>query len=201
MQEGRTGCLVYDYLGQDSCGMGRVPFYDSENECLENSGRVAAYNFNDDKLRAGDGSGGQVGGDHRGLGVGKGDLVVDHALVGVDADIHSAGHNGIGVSGNQLVGAEHLFVDALHIALQGVDQNVGGQFVLGGGDTAGGAGSHVVGQGDGLFADVADHGLVAGGDHTVGQGAGTVIRQQQLRAERPQRQQPPLSAGAADLRR
>ena len=48
-------------LGHDFCGMGRVPFYDSENECLENSGRVAAYNFNDDKLRAGDGSGGRAG--------------------------------------------------------------------------------------------------------------------------------------------
>ena len=143
---------------------------------LVGQGALVGGVSHDLQLRAGDGSGGQVGGDHRGLGVGKGDLVVDHALVGVDADIHSAGHNGIGVSGNQLVGAEHLFVDALHIALQGVDQNVGGQFVLGGGDTAGGAGSHVVGQGDGLVADVADHGLVAGGDHTVGQGAGTVIR-------------------------
>ena len=32
--------------------MGRISFHDSKNECLENSGRVAAYNFNDDKLRA-----------------------------------------------------------------------------------------------------------------------------------------------------
>ena len=67
---GRTGCMVYDCLGQDFCRMGRVSFHDSENERLENSGGFAAYNFDDDKLCTDDGSSGRAcgaGGKYRNL--------------------------------------------------------------------------------------------------------------------------------------